>query len=125
MRQRITRNFIPFKKGDKVWLEGKNLHLGYPNRKLAPKWKGPFTITEVLGPVTYRLKLPIGWKIHPVFHAGLLTPYRQNDEHDVGKMLVAVCEICSSLKGSAIHNQPSIPCIMRGNLSISMYAMSS
>jgi len=81
MRQRITRNFVPFKKGDKVWLEGKNLHLGYLNRKLAPKREGPFTITEVLGPVTYRLKLPIGWKIHPVFHAGLLTPYRQNEEH--------------------------------------------
>jgi hypothetical protein len=31
----------------------------------------------------YCLKLLIasGWKIHPVFHAGLLTPYRQNDEH--------------------------------------------
>ena len=42
----------------------------------------------------------------------------------VGKMLVAVCEICSSLKGSAIHNQPSIPCIMRGNLSIPKYTMS-
>ena len=42
----------------------------------------------------------------------------------VGKMLVAVCEICSSLKGSAIHNQPSIPCIVRGNLSIPKYTMS-
>ena len=45
------------------------------------------------------------------------------DDHGVGKMLVAVCEICSSLKGSAIHNQPSIPCLMRGNLSIPKYTI--
>ena len=45
-------------------------------------------------------------------------------EPGVGKMLVAVCEICSSLKGSAIHNQLSIPCIMRGNLTIPKYTMS-
>ena len=45
-------------------------------------------------------------------------------ESAVGKMLVAVCKICSSLKGSAIHNQPSIPCLMRGNLTIPKYTMS-
>lgn len=42
---------------------------------------GPFEITEVLGPLTYRLKLPNQWRIHPIFHATLLTPYRENDSH--------------------------------------------
>jgi len=81
MRQRITRGFTPFKRNDLVWLDSKNLDLGYPNRKLAPKREGPFKILEVLGPVTYRLQLPFQWKVHPVFHAALLFPYIQNDEH--------------------------------------------
>ena len=72
---------VNFKKGDKVLLESTNLKLSYPYRKLAPKWEGPFTITEVLGPVTFKLGLPKKWKIHPVFHAALLTPYRTTKEH--------------------------------------------
>ena len=72
---------IPFKLGDKVLLEGTNLKLPYPYRKLAPKREGPFEIIEVMGPVTFKLKLPRQWKIHPVFHATLLTPYRTTKEH--------------------------------------------
>jgi hypothetical protein len=37
MMEQITQKFIPFKKGDKVWLDLKNLKLPYPTRKLAPK----------------------------------------------------------------------------------------
>lgn len=48
---------------------------------MAPKREGPFTITEVLGPVTFKLELPKKWKIHPVFHAALLTPYHTTKEH--------------------------------------------
>ena len=36
MKERITSKFIPWKVGDKVWLEGKNLHLHHPTRILAP-----------------------------------------------------------------------------------------
>ena len=43
------------------------------------KREGPFVITKVLGPVTYRLKLPTSWRIHNVFHAMLLKPYRENE----------------------------------------------
>ena len=35
---------------------------------MAPKREGPFEIEDVLGPVTYQLKLPESWKIHKVFH---------------------------------------------------------
>ena len=45
---------------------------------MKPKQEGPFVITEVLGPVTYRLKLPTSWRIHNIFHATLLKPYREN-----------------------------------------------
>ena len=37
MKEQITTKFIPWKVGDKVWLEGKNLCLHYLTKKLAPK----------------------------------------------------------------------------------------
>ncbi|ESK82389.1 hypothetical protein Moror_12187 [Moniliophthora roreri MCA 2997] len=70
-----------FEKGQKVWLEGKNLDFGYPTKKLLPKREGPFEIEEVMGPVTYRLKLLRQWRIHPVFHVRLLSPYKETEEH--------------------------------------------
>ena len=51
-QRRLT--FTPFKKGDKVWLDSRNLKTIY-HKKMKPKREGPFLITEVLGPVTYRL----------------------------------------------------------------------
>ena len=48
---------------------------------MKPKREGPFTITEVLGPVTYKLQLPKTWQIHNVFHATLLCPYKENSVH--------------------------------------------
>jgi hypothetical protein len=81
MMERITQKFIPFKKGNEVWLDSKNLKLPYPTRKLAPKREGPFSIIEVISPLSYRLKLPDQWKIHPVFHAHLLTPFRETSTH--------------------------------------------
>ena len=62
--------FVLFKKGDQVWLDLRNLRTIY-HKKMALKREGPFTITEVIRPVTYRLKLPATWKIHNVFHATL------------------------------------------------------
>ena len=47
-----------FRKGNKVLLKSTNLHFPYPYRKLAPKWEGPFPISEVMGPVAYKLSLP-------------------------------------------------------------------
>ena len=48
---------------------------------MAPKREGPFEIEEVMGPVTYRLKLPQEWKVHNVFHATLLKPYTETETH--------------------------------------------
>ena len=75
------RGFKPFVKGDKVWLEARNLKRLIVNPKFAPKREGPFTITKVLSPIVYQLRLPKTWKIHPVFHASLLSPYRENEVH--------------------------------------------
>ncbi|ESK93871.1 hypothetical protein Moror_13025 [Moniliophthora roreri MCA 2997] len=81
MIERANRMTDKFIEGQKVWLEGKNLDFGYPSKKLSPKREGPFVIEKVMGPMTYRLKLPSQWKIHPVFHAGLLRPYKETEAH--------------------------------------------
>ena len=57
---RWKSTFTPFKKGDRVWLDSWHLKTIY-HKKMKPKREGPFLITEVLGLVTYRLKLPATW----------------------------------------------------------------
>jgi hypothetical protein len=75
MVERQKSIFTPFKK---VWLDSRNLKTIY-YRKMKLKREGPFEITEVPGPVTYRLKLPASWRIHNVFHATLLKNYKENE----------------------------------------------
>ena len=75
------RGFKPFVKGDKVWLEAQNLKRLITNPKFAPKREGPFTITKVLSPIVYQLRLLKTWRIHLVFHASLLSLYRENEVH--------------------------------------------
>ncbi len=77
----VTEKDIMFKVGDKVLLDGKNLKMTQPKAKLSDKRHGPFKITDILNPVTYRLKLPPKWRIHPVFHAFLLVPYIETPAH--------------------------------------------
>ncbi len=80
MTQKPTR-FVPYCVGDKVWLDAKNLTTTHPTAKLAPKRYGPFLITAAISHTSYHLKLPPQWKIHNVFHASLLTPYKETPEH--------------------------------------------
>jgi len=76
-------NFHPYQKGDKVWLEGMNLHTSNPNHKLCPKRFGLFKVTAALSDVTYQLKLPsTGW-IYNAFHTLLLSPYHEMGVHRV------------------------------------------
>ena len=72
-----------FQQGDLVWLEGRNLKIDQPASKLAAKRYGPFPVAQALSPVTYRLTLPEQWKIHPVFHVDLLTPYKETTFHGI------------------------------------------
>jgi hypothetical protein len=79
--QNHSLNIPRWTKGQKVWLNAKNLTLPYGSIKLAPKRHSPFVIEEVRSLVVYRLQLPPQWNIHPIFHASLLTPYVETVEH--------------------------------------------
>ena len=80
-RKKGQRHYQGFAEGEQVWLEGTNLRLSHPTTKLAPRQYGPFTITKIISPVVYQLELPGHWAIHNVFHASLLTPYKEMEEH--------------------------------------------
>jgi Chromo (CHRromatin Organisation MOdifier) domain len=81
LRKKGQCHFHPLVAGQKVWLEGTNLKTSHPTKKFAPKRYGPFSITDVISLVVYRLTLPPSWKIHNVFHVSLLMPYKETEEH--------------------------------------------
>ena len=78
---RISTRFTPYCVGEKVWLDACNLNTSHPSAKLAPRRYGPFTVTKAISRTSFRLELPPQWKVHPVFHASLLTPYKETREH--------------------------------------------
>ena len=49
--------------------------------KLAPRHYSPFQVKERIGPLTYHLEILKTWKIHPVFHASVLTQYYKTEAH--------------------------------------------
>jgi len=74
-----AREDVTFAVGARVLLSTKNLvHRMVGNRKLLPRWIGPFVVTARIGSVAYRLDLPQSMTCHNVFHASLLRSYRES-----------------------------------------------
>ena len=65
-----------FEIGDMVYLQLQPYQLKslakWPNKNLALKYFGPFRILQRLGQVAYKLELPKGTSIHPVFYISKL-----------------------------------------------------
>jgi hypothetical protein len=80
-RKRTPREF---KTGDHVYLKvrpGKSsLRMG-ACAKLVPWYCGPFEILDRVGPVAYRLALPLTVKAQNVFHVSLLKKYIHDSNH--------------------------------------------
>jgi hypothetical protein len=75
------QKYKEFQIGDKVWLEGTNLKCIEGTPKLSPRWYGPFRVATRISHIAYHLNLSETWKIHNVFHASLLTPYKETPKH--------------------------------------------
>ncbi|CAJ0942213.1 unnamed protein product [Ranitomeya imitator] len=61
--------------GDLVWLSSRHVPMKVSSPKFKPRFIGPYKISEVLNPVSFRLDLPASFAIHNVFHRSLLRRY--------------------------------------------------
>ncbi|CAM4735482.1 unnamed protein product [Leuciscus chuanchicus] len=77
---RRRRPHPSYQPGQRVWLSTRDLKLRLPSRKLSPKYVGPFRILRQINEVTYKIELPLNYRISPSFHVSLLKPVHLNDD---------------------------------------------
>ena len=77
-----SRQPVEYNVGDEVVLTIKHIKNYCPHlpAKIKARWVGPFTITQQVSPMAYRVDLPPGWRLHPVFHVDKLKKYIHSEE---------------------------------------------
>ena len=83
----MKRKDIRYEIGEKVFLKvspwKKVMRFGKKG-KLSPRFIGPYEVIEKVGPVAYRLALPLELeKMHSVFHVSMLRRYQSDPSHVV------------------------------------------
>ena len=58
-----------------------DIYINLPNKKLTPKWVGPYKVIKQIGKTAYKLELLTSTKVHPVFHISVLQPYFATNDH--------------------------------------------
>ena len=76
----LKRKNIEYEVGDKVFLKvspWRKILRFCKKRKLSLRFIGPYEVLERIGPVAYRLALPLELaNLHDVFHVSILRKYR-------------------------------------------------
>ena len=64
--------------GDKVWFSLKYIKLKHPSLrgKFVPRFLGPVTVIETVGPNSLKLDFPVGMGIHSTVSSSLVKPFR-------------------------------------------------
>ncbi|XP_040998158.1 uncharacterized protein LOC121244201 [Juglans microcarpa x Juglans regia] len=79
------RRQLEFKVGDKIFLRiapMKGVTRIGKNGKLSPRYIGPFEILDWIGPIAYRVALPLALaRLHNLFHFSMLRKYIPDPTH--------------------------------------------
>lgn len=79
----FSRREEEFEVDDLVLLNSKNISIPEGRvKKLANKYYGPFKITQIISKTAYKIELPVGWNMHPVFHVSKLKKFIQDESRE-------------------------------------------